>query len=99
MEDAIASVQCGELKAAQAARKYNVKLSTLYDKIKGKHDGKRGSETLLSPDEELRMVSWIEENAKMGQPLSKRRFLEAALKISKLHQNGQKKFLNSGNSL
>lgn len=94
--EAVASVKNGDMKASQAARTFKVKLSTLYDKLKGRYEGKKGASSILTVQEELRMVEWIEENAKMGQPISKKRFLDAALKVSKLHVNGEKKFMDAG---
>lgn len=94
LQDAIADVQNGELTTWEAAMKHNVPYQTLKHKIEGTHEEKVGAKTILALEDELELVKWIQDRAKMGFPLAKEEFLDAAMKIA--DRKGNRKFAEKG---
>jgi hypothetical protein len=84
MAAAIKEVQDNDVKPTVAAKTYGVPVQTLRDRLKGIHNGTYGGTTKLSSDQELELVKWIEDCARLGQPLCKEQILDAASQIWRL---------------
>ena len=66
LEQAIDAVKTKRLSLRAASKFYNIKLTTLSDKVKGKTPLVPSSRTLLTEDEEQRLVKYILEMAEVG---------------------------------
>ena len=72
LEAAIASVKNGEMRASKAARHFVIPLSTLYDKLHGRHPKKMGKPTAFTKEEENEICDILLNCMKIGVPLNKR---------------------------
>lgn len=68
---AIKSVQNGELSINKAAEVFNIKRSTLQNKIKNKHMKKQGGQCALTVDEENCLVNMLITTSNWGFPFTK----------------------------
>lgn len=68
---AIKSVQSGKLSINKAAKVYNIKRSTLQNKIKNKHPKKQGGQCALTQDEENCLVNMLVTTDNWGLPFTK----------------------------
>ncbi|KAK9679237.1 CENP-B N-terminal DNA-binding domain [Popillia japonica] len=69
MQLAIEEMKTGESSLRNVAKKYNVPKSSLEFKIKNPgHKETFGPNTVLTEDEELRLVDWIKKMAERGIP-------------------------------
>lgn len=97
MEAAVEDVKSGKRNTIEASKEHKVPISTLRDRLNGIHTGQYGRTTTLSADEESEIVRWIEDCAKLGQPLSKEQVIQAAIEISHLSSHVGRSFEDSGN--
>lgn len=68
---AIKSVQNGQLSINKAAEVFNIKRSTLQNKMKNKHPKKQGGQCALTNDEEKCLVNMLITTGNWGFPLTK----------------------------
>lgn len=68
---AIKSVRKGELSINKAAEVFNIKRSTLQNKIKNKHMNKQGGQCALTQDEENCLVNMLITTGNWGFPFTK----------------------------
>lgn len=71
IQKAIKSVQTGRLSINKAALVFNIKTSTLQNKIKNKHPKKQGGQCALTPDEENCLVNMLITTSDWGFPFTK----------------------------
>lgn len=94
LKAAVEKVKKMEMTRYEASKAFNVPLTTIKDRLNGRYGEKSGAKTLLSVQEEEALVNWVEEWAMVGQPLTKQRILNAAMKISFNHE--RRKFSDTG---
>lgn len=68
---AIKSVQDGKLSINKAAEVFNIKRSTLQNKMKNKHMKKQGGQCALTQDEENCLVNMLITTSNWGFPFTK----------------------------
>lgn len=68
---AVDSVRAGKLSINKAAEKYNIKRSTLQNRVKGKHNKKQGGQCALNESDEHRIKNMLLTTSHWGFPLSK----------------------------
>jgi hypothetical protein len=96
---ALNEIKVNGLAIATASKQFKIPYSTLRLKIQDREKEekkKRGPSTVLTANEELKLANWIEDCAKMGQPITKKQLFDAALKISKTHNNPASSFGTNG---
>jgi hypothetical protein len=71
------------IKITEASRKYAIPVVTIRNKIAKKHSGKVGASTLLSSDEENKIIQWIIKNSSRGFPVTRSDVLDVATQISR----------------
>ena len=71
MDAALAAVQNGEMTIREASKEYNVKRTTLQDRLSGKSGDKVGRPTVLLSEEEALLVERIILMGTWGFPLNK----------------------------
>jgi transposase-like protein len=96
MAAAVEDVKLKKANAKEAAKSHGIPYTTLRDRLSGIHNGIYGRTTTLSEKEEQEIVDWIEDCAKLGQPLSKEQVMDAATKISNLPTHQGRNFQDSG---
>lgn len=84
LQKAVSEVNKKSITAYQAQKKYNIPKTTLSTKLKGKHAGKHGSETVLSDDLENQLADWVCLCAASGVPKTGKEILEAAKDLASL---------------
>lgn len=89
---AVEEVKSERMKANAAAKLFEVPISTLEDRVAGRHSGKIRAQRILTKEEELLLVEWMELWARMGQPLTKAQILKIASKIAAKHGHDEKFF-------
>ena len=72
LEAAMASVKNGEMKASKAALHFSIPISTLYDKLHGRHPKKNRKPTAFTEEEENEICDILLNCMKIGVPLNKR---------------------------
>ncbi|KAI4455566.1 homeobox-like domain superfamily [Holotrichia oblita] len=78
MQLAIEEMKTGESSLRNVAKKYNVPKSSLEFKIKNPgHKETFGPNTVLTEDEELRLVDWIKKMAQRGFPNNRENILDS----------------------
>ncbi|VDI43001.1 Hypothetical predicted protein [Mytilus galloprovincialis] len=72
MSEAYKAAKLGQMSIAQASKTYNVPRMTLSDRVKGKvaMNAKMGASTVLTSEDEISLVNYIEYMAQRGFPLS-----------------------------
>ncbi len=68
---AVDSVRKGELSVNKAAEKFNIKRSTLQNRVKGKHNKKQGGQCALDESDEQRLKNMLLTTSHWGFPLCK----------------------------
>lgn len=94
LEKAVKLVQDKEMTAYAAAKSFTIPITSLRDKLHGKHPGSTGRNTVLTPEEEVELVDWLIECAEMGDPKMKWEILNAAAEIVKLRNDPKRSFKN-----
>lgn len=89
VRDAVFDIVENGLSVNKASNKYNMPISTLSDRVNGKHNSKQDPETvpsnaLLSSEQERPIVSWILRQEKLGFALSHSTKREVAASIAKV---------------
>ncbi|VDI05778.1 Hypothetical predicted protein [Mytilus galloprovincialis] len=97
MSKAYKAAKLGQMSIAQASKTYNVPRMTLSDRVKGKvaMDAKMGASTVLTSEDEISLVNYIEYMAQRGFPLSVSQVIGFAWCIAKEHP-GARVFNESG---
>lgn len=70
LEKALIEVVEGRMSQAEAARHFKISLGTINNKYKGKHIQKFGGQTVLTADEEAKLVLAIKVCGEWGFPLT-----------------------------
>ena len=83
LQDALAQIRYGKLTIRKASKNYGVPRSTIQDKLKLQSDipRKMGPSSILSVDEEKRIVQWVINLTKCGFPLKTDDLLNTVQKI------------------
>ncbi len=68
---AVDSVRNGKLSMNKAAEKFNIKRSTLQNRVNGKHTKKQGGQCALSDSDEHRLKNMLLTTSHWGFPLTK----------------------------
>lgn len=77
--------------AWEAAKSHGIPYQTLSDRLNGRYKSSQvGAKSILSKEDEMELVNWIRNRAKLGYPLSKKEFTDAAVKVA--NRRGKKTF-------
>ncbi|XP_012939228.2 uncharacterized protein LOC106012062 [Aplysia californica] len=94
VEKALDAIQSKSLSIRQAAQTYGVPRSTLMDKLSGKYPVKRVAHTVLTEEEETKLVKWVVACARLGDGKDREQLCRAVQGI--LNSEGrQTKFTNN----
>jgi hypothetical protein len=92
--EAIAMIQTNEFNIMQAAKKFRIPKSTLYERFKGISSNQHGKSPILSAEIEKELALWIIRCAAIGDPRTKDELLNAASELAKFSPDEQKQFKN-----
>jgi hypothetical protein len=84
IQKAIEEIGTNGISIMQAAKKFQVPKSTLYDRLKGSASNNHGSSPILSAEIEKELALWIIRCAAIGDPRTKDELLNAASDLAKL---------------
>lgn len=87
---AVLDIQNKILSVSGASKKYHIPRTTLSDRLKGVHTKSYGASTVLSNEQETKLVECIILCAETGYPMSRSQILRIAAKLSNL--TTEKKF-------
>lgn len=78
---AVNEVKEKKIKIQLVSKRYSIPISTIRDKLAGKHNKALGASTLLSSEEELKIIQWIIKSSARGYPVTRFDLLEVAKQI------------------
>ena len=81
LEAAVSAVKNGEMSIRKAAEHFVIPVTTLHNKINGKHPKKQGRPTTFSKEEESDICDILLSCMKIGVPLNKRMLMRVVRAI------------------